>query len=77
MSERHQQTLIIAEAGVNHNGSPNLALQLVEIAAKAKADIVKFRPSKPTASSAAMPRRPNTRPSRQTPASPSSTWCVN
>ncbi len=43
MSEPHQQTLIIAEAGVNHNGSPDLALQLVEIAAKAKVDIVKFQ----------------------------------
>lgn len=43
MSDRHHQTLIIAEAGVNHNGSPDLALQLVEIAAKVKADIVKFQ----------------------------------
>lgn len=43
MTERNQRTLIIAEAGVNHNGSPDLALQLVEIAAKAKADIVKFQ----------------------------------
>lgn len=36
-------TLIIAEAGVNHNGSEDLALQLVNVAYKAGADIVKFQ----------------------------------
>ncbi|MFT3886282.1 MAG: N-acetylneuraminate synthase [Flavobacteriales bacterium] len=36
-------TLIIAEAGVNHNGDPDLALQLVDTAADAGADIVKFQ----------------------------------
>ena len=34
---------IIAEAGVNHNGSLKNALRLVDIAAKAKADFVKFQ----------------------------------
>jgi N,N'-diacetyllegionaminate synthase len=37
------KTLIIAEAGVNHNGSLVLAKKLVDIAADAGADIVKFQ----------------------------------
>ena len=36
-------TLIIAEAGVNHNGSLDLALELIEAAARAGSDIVKFQ----------------------------------
>lgn len=34
---------IIAEAGVNHNGSIALAKQLIDVAAKANADAVKFQ----------------------------------
>lgn len=38
-----QRTLIIAEAGVNHNGDLDLARQLIEAAAAAGADLVKFQ----------------------------------
>lgn len=38
-----KRTLIIAEAGVNHNGDLNLAKQLVDAAADAGADLVKFQ----------------------------------
>jgi len=37
------RVLIIAEAGVNHNGDLQLARQLIEVAADAGADIVKFQ----------------------------------
>jgi len=37
------RTYIIAEAGVNHNGSVDLAKQLIDVAAAAGADAVKFQ----------------------------------
>ena len=37
------RTLIIAEAGVNHNGDMSTARRLVEVAAEAGADMVKFQ----------------------------------
>ena len=42
MSER-AKVLVIAEAGVNHNGELELAHRLVDIAADAGADLVKFQ----------------------------------
>lgn len=43
------RTYIIAEAGVNHNGSEDIARQLIDIAADAKADAVKFQLFDPAA----------------------------
>ncbi len=40
------KVLIIAEAGVNHNGSLDIAKKLVEVAKDAGADIVKFQTAK-------------------------------
>lgn len=40
---RANQTLIIAEAGVNHNGDLLLAKHLIDVAAEAGADYVKFQ----------------------------------
>lgn len=37
------KTFIIAEAGVNHNGDPKLAMDLVDAAARCGADAVKFQ----------------------------------
>ena len=42
------KTLIIAEAGVNHNGDLGMALELVDKAAEAGADYVKFQTFKAT-----------------------------
>ena len=36
-------SLIIAEAGVNHNGSEDIAFNLIDVAHDAGADIVKFQ----------------------------------
>jgi N,N'-diacetyllegionaminate synthase len=36
-------TLIIAEAGVNHNGSMDMARELIDVAKEAGADVVKFQ----------------------------------
>ena len=40
-------TKIIAEAGVNHNGSIELAKQMIEEAARAGANYIKFQTFKP------------------------------
>ncbi|EAI3899044.1 N-acetylneuraminate synthase [Campylobacter coli] len=38
-----RKTLVIAEAGVNHNGDLNLAKKLIDVASEAGADYVKFQ----------------------------------
>ena len=40
---RKDKTLIIAEAGVNHNGSLDIAKKLIDVAYEAGADFVKFQ----------------------------------
>ena len=43
MRQVNSRTFVIAEAGVNHNGDPALARALVDVAAAAGADAVKFQ----------------------------------
>lgn len=43
MYKKTKKTLIIAEAGVNHNGDVNLAMKMISAAAEAGADIIKFQ----------------------------------
>jgi N,N'-diacetyllegionaminate synthase len=40
---KNQTTLIIAEAGVNHNGNIETAKRLIDVAAEAEVDMVKFQ----------------------------------
>lgn len=40
---RNHPVLVIAEVGVNHNGSIDRGIELIEVAAKAGADIIKFQ----------------------------------
>lgn len=44
----HNHTLIIAEAGVNHNGSLELAKKLIDAGADAGVDVIKFQSFKPS-----------------------------
>ena len=41
--KKKNKIIIIAEAGVNHNGSLNNAYKLIDVAAKYKADFIKFQ----------------------------------
>ena len=43
LNEKYEQLIIIAEAGVNHNGDFLKGFKLVDLAAKAGADYVKFQ----------------------------------
>ena len=46
---KHGHVYIIAEAGVNHNGSLAMAKQLIDVAVEAGADAVKFQTFKAAA----------------------------
>jgi sialic acid synthase SpsE len=52
-------TLIIAEAGVNHNGSMEIAKKLVDTAVEAGVDIIKFQTFKADKLCLRTPRRLN------------------
>lgn len=41
--ENKEPCVIIAEVGVNHNGDPEIAQKMVDVAVKARANIVKFQ----------------------------------
>lgn len=45
--ENKRHTIIIAEAGVNHNGSMERALEMVRVAARCSVDYVKFQTAVP------------------------------
>ena len=38
-----ERTIVIAEAGVNHNGKIELAKEMIEVASRSKADFIKFQ----------------------------------
>ena len=44
---KNKKILIIAEAGVNHNGKLNIAKKLILAASKAGADFIKFQTFNP------------------------------
>jgi N,N'-diacetyllegionaminate synthase len=44
---QHNKVIIIAEAGVNHNGDPVLAREMIRVAREAGADYVKFQTAVP------------------------------
>ena len=41
--KKANRTFIIAEAGVNHNGSKDIAFKLIDAAVEAGADSIKFQ----------------------------------
>ena len=63
---------IIAEAGVNHNGSLEMAKEMARVAKECGADIVKYQTAVPELVSAALPRRPPIR--KKPPTPPKASW---
>lgn len=56
---KKKRTLIIAEAGVNHNGNFKLAKKMIKEASKAGADFIKFQIFFPESLSTAYAKKPN------------------
>lgn len=46
---KYKKTIVIAEAGINHNGSLDIAKNMVEVASNAGADYIKFQTFNPEA----------------------------
>ena len=46
--KKNSPTIIIAEAGVNHNGNIKLAFKLIDMAKRCGADFIKFQTSIPS-----------------------------
>ena len=56
---KKKRTLIIAEAGVNHNGNFKLAKKMIKEASKAGADFIKFQIFFPESLRTAYAKKPN------------------
>ena len=67
---------IIAEAGVNHNGSLELAKKMALCAKEAGADIVKYQTAVPELVVSVFARRPSTRSGRRALRRASWRWCA-
>ena len=48
MKKNSNSVFIIAEAGVNHNGDPGMAFKLIDVAANAGVDAIKFQTFSPS-----------------------------
>jgi len=66
MFER-DEVFIIAEAGVNHNGSIDIAKKLIDVAVEAGASAVKFQTFKTEMSSQRMQKKPTIKKTPQMP----------
>ena len=68
--------IIVAEAGVNHNGDIEMAHRMIDAAAESGADLVKFQLSPLTGSSLGGRRRLSTRSKPRKPLNRNTICCV-